>query len=219
MDKKIVKMSLTVVLSVLFFFLFIKFFVLFGEQLVGMSRTQFLFNHVGLLFTFYFAITLLFAVNLYQVLMLKFYRKFLVSEMLIYFVCTFLAIMFKSIGIRGINLNPLNFFSMYNQGFVVNVLNIIVFIPLGMYFYIKIKSMKKSLLIGLVIILGMEVSQYIFKLGIFDIDDILTNLLGIYFGFIIFESLYLFGVHGEKTSKFIMITLKRKNATHKEEVS
>ena len=43
-DKKITKMSLTVVLSLLFFFLFIKFFVLFGEQQVGVSRTQFLFN-------------------------------------------------------------------------------------------------------------------------------------------------------------------------------
>ena len=43
-DKKITKMSLTVVLPLLFFVLFIKFFVLFGEQQVGVSRTQFLFN-------------------------------------------------------------------------------------------------------------------------------------------------------------------------------
>jgi len=69
--------------------------------------------------------------------------------------------------------------------------NIILLIPLGFLFtglYQKLKW-KSIFLVGLIIGTTLELLQVLFKSGIFDIDDIILNLLGIIMGYWLFNFL------------------------------
>jgi len=73
------------------------------------------------------------------------------------------------------------------QLFMINVIgNIIVFIPLG-YLIAKyfIKSKKKYIffIIAISIPCIIEITQYIFRVGILDIDDVILNFIGIVLGY------------------------------------
>ena len=58
--------------------------------------------------------------------------------------------------------------------------NVFVFIPAGLYLMtLGVKhSIPKSFLIVFLSSLGIEILQYILKVGIFDIDDLILNCLG-----------------------------------------
>ncbi|MBR2082558.1 MAG: VanZ family protein [Elusimicrobiaceae bacterium] len=68
------------------------------------------------------------------------------------------------------------------------LLNIILFMPLGFLLpYICSKlSFKKTLLLGFVLSLVVEISQYLTHWGCCDIDDIINNTLGTAFGYLCF---------------------------------
>ena len=75
---------------------------------------------------------------------------------------------------------------------VTNLLgNIVLFIPLGMYFMLfsKDKKTKKSVLWICLISTTVELIQYAFKLGVGDIDDVILNTLGGYLGIVIYQIL------------------------------
>lgn len=75
------------------------------------------------------------------------------------------------------------------------VLNILLFVPLGFLLPIYSDKLKKSyivILIGFLFTLGIELIQYVTRIGIFEIDDIFNNTLGVIIGysaFIIYNSL------------------------------
>lgn len=66
-------------------------------------------------------------------------------------------------------------------------LNILLYIPLGCF---GVKAFRGrygivlTLLIGLAVTITTEVSQYIFKVGLFEYDDILNNMIGTVLGII-----------------------------------
>jgi glycopeptide antibiotics resistance protein len=65
--------------------------------------------------------------------------------------------------------------------------NFILFYPMGVFLPCLFKgarTAKKTLLIALCTILSVETVQIIFRLGIFDIDDLLLNVAGWILGFI-----------------------------------
>ena len=67
--------------------------------------------------------------------------------------------------------------------------NIIPFIPFGLLLpitYKKFCSAVKVLSIGLASILLMEIFQFFTKLGFFDVDDIVLNMVGIVCGYFMF---------------------------------
>jgi glycopeptide antibiotics resistance protein len=67
--------------------------------------------------------------------------------------------------------------------------NIIVFIPLGFFLPLLIKSFRKISIItalSFVIVLLAESLQYILNVGIFDVDDLILNTLGSMLGYMIF---------------------------------
>jgi len=73
--------------------------------------------------------------------------------------------------------------------FIINVLgNIVVFIPFG-YLVIKyfMKYQKKYILIIFAICIPctIEITQYIFHLGILDVDDVILNFIGIIIGYLL----------------------------------
>lgn len=73
---------------------------------------------------------------------------------------------------------------------IINTLgNLLIFMPLE-YFIIKLFKIKKlslNLLLSFLIILIIEILQFIFKLGIFDIDDIILNITGMIVFYIVYK--------------------------------
>jgi Glycopeptide antibiotics resistance protein len=63
--------------------------------------------------------------------------------------------------------------------------NIIIFVPLGFFVPLLRRSSKWKtvLIVGLIISSIIEVVQGIFRVGIFDVDDILLNTFGAIFGY------------------------------------
>jgi glycopeptide antibiotics resistance protein len=72
--------------------------------------------------------------------------------------------------------------------------NIVVLVPFGFLITILYQNIKwkKVLLIGLSIGTSLELLQVIFKSGIFDIDDIILNFLGVVLGYLLF--IFIYGV-------------------------
>ena len=88
-------------------------------------------------------------------------------------------------GIRNINLIPFRSISPYLKNitepyaFKNIIANILVFIPLG--FFVSNKNSKnvfKTLVICISVILSIECIQLLFKIGFFDVDDIILNFIG-----------------------------------------
>lgn len=88
-------------------------------------------------------------------------------------------------GLRNINLIPFRSISPYLRNitepyaFKNIIANILVFIPLG--FFVSNKNSKnvfKALIICLGVILSIELIQLFFKIGFFDVDDIILNFIG-----------------------------------------
>ncbi len=88
-------------------------------------------------------------------------------------------------GLRNINLIPFRSISPYLRNitepyaFKNIIANILVFIPLG--FFVSNKNSKnvfKTLVICLSVILSIECIQLLFKIGFFDVDDIILNFIG-----------------------------------------
>ncbi len=89
---------------------------------------------------------------------------------------------------------------------VTNLLgNIVLFIPLGMYFMLfsKDKKTKKSVLWICLISTTVELIQYAFKLGVGDIDDVILNTLGGYLGIVIYQILLSRLKEENKVKQFI----------------
>ena len=101
-------------------------------------------------------------------------RWLVLASYALYFLILFYALFLKNIGRQGFSLDLQSFTYNWIYGDkLVPTMNIIMFIPLA-YF---------TLAISLV-----EGSQYLFHLGIFDLGDILTNLLGFIIGSYLLET-------------------------------
>ncbi|WP_432408136.1 VanZ family protein [Wukongibacter sp. M2B1] len=85
-------------------------------------------------------------------------------------------------------------FKSYNlEVLLYNILgNIIVFIPLGLLISSILKEKKnaiKTMTVSLLFILCAETMQLVLRVGVFDIDDIVLNLVGCYIGHIGFRKI------------------------------
>ena len=58
------------------------------------------------------------------------------------------------------------------------VMNVIVFVPFGVYLNMLVNSLKKTILFGFAASLGFELIQLVLAIGSFDITDLLTNTTG-----------------------------------------
>jgi glycopeptide antibiotics resistance protein len=66
--------------------------------------------------------------------------------------------------------------------------NIMIFVPLGFFIPLlhRTSKWKTVLVVALVVSLTFEIIQGVFKVGIFDVDDILLNALGTMIGYWVF---------------------------------
>ena len=99
--------------------------------------------------------------------------------------CT--AVIFRDVRVeRDCNLIPFASYFHYpeNSYFIeaaaINVLNIIMFIPVGLLLGLGFREMtwKKALLAGLGLSFFIELSQFIFKRGLCEVDDLIHNVAG-----------------------------------------
>lgn len=72
---------------------------------------------------------------------------------------------------------------------MVNVLNVIMFIPIGLLsgFGFREMTWNKALLFGLGVSISIELLQFIFKRGLCETDDLIHNALGCLLGFTIYK--------------------------------
>ncbi len=110
---------------------------------------------------------------------------------IIYILCLYYILTYQDIGSGGINLVPFKEMFRYSFGsykFMKNVVgNILLFIPFGFFtsYYLNNKKTLTSLITALIVSFGAEAIQY--HIGrVFDIDDIILNVLGSFLGFILF---------------------------------
>lgn len=107
------------------------------------------------------------------------------------------------LGPRSINFIP--FYYKNETGFHYKevIMNVIIFIPLGLYLKMLDINSKKAAIFGLSFSFVLEFCQFIFSIGASDITDILTNTFGTAMG----VALYLLFVkvlqNREKANKII----------------
>lgn len=113
-----------------------------------------------------------------------------------------LGVRFSYMGNRNVNLIPFGTVDVSEM-----ILNIVIFIPLGIYAGVLFKRwvFVKKLFLFFLVSLMFEGLQYIFRIGAFDITDIITNILGGIIGLLIFEAIEKLFNNSVKSRKFITV--------------
>lgn len=122
------------------------------------------------------------------------YKEVLSFAFIIYVLCLFYVVTFQDIGWSTSNFIPFKEMFRYKLGsrlFIKNVLgNIIMFIPYGYFvsYYLDLKKVRSNNLLVLLVSLSIEFTQLVIG-RVFDIDDIILNLIGGTIGFGFYRSL------------------------------
>jgi glycopeptide antibiotics resistance protein len=116
-----------------------------------------------------------------------------------------LGVRFSYMEKRSVNLIP------FNEPVILsseNILNVMIFTPLGVYAGILFERwiFGKKLFFALLISLIVEALQFILAVGAFDITDIITNTLGGIIGLLLFNAIEKRFNTRVKAQKFINIT-------------
>ena len=85
----------------------------------------------------------------------------------------------RKAGYWNLNLQPFVFSEMGS----VTRLNIAVFVPLGIFLNMLDYRFLKAFIVSAFIIFCIELSQFVFCLGVADVDDFLLNILGTIIGY------------------------------------
>jgi hypothetical protein len=126
-----------------------------------------------------------FYANIYQLLVNRVFVRFVRVEAVAYFVVAFAVVMLKSPGIQGFNLDVSD---LYREiiGYPVSVLvNLLLFAPVGAVAFRHVRSLPLALALALVLIGTIETVQYVLHLGIFDVVDIILNMIGFTLGYLV----------------------------------
>lgn len=124
-------------------------------------------------------------------------RKFSLSVIFIYYIILLfnMVIFARYNTVNSINLIPFkSIIDIFNNGniysIIINILgNLLIFIPLE-YFIIELFKVNKfflNFIISFIIILIIEIMQYIFKVGVLDIDDLILCTLGMMVFYLIYN--------------------------------
>lgn len=135
-----------------------------------------------------------------------FYREFFSLIFIIYVLCLFYVVTFQDAMWSKSNFIPFKEMFRYSFGtrlFIKNVLgNIIMFIPYGFFvsYFLNLKKPLSNFILVLLVSCSIEVTQLIIG-RVFDIDDIILNVLGGMIGFYVYKSLDFLNIHLPKVLK------------------
>ena len=128
---------------------------------------------------------------------------FIIYLIVLFWILLFkLGVRFSYMGTRNVNLIPFGKIDVSET-----ILNVVIFVPLGIYAGVLFKrwAFVKKLFFFFLISLMFEGLQFIFKIGAFDITDIITNILGGIIGSLIFEAIEKLFNNSVRSQKFITI--------------
>lgn len=108
--------------------------------------------------------------------------------------------------IRDINLIPFHYHEEQSYHLTEVLENVMIFIPLGIYFKMLKISGKKVILFGMLFSLGLEILQLALAVGVTDITDIITNTAGTAIGVGIYALLARFFGKREKLDTVLRIS-------------
>ena len=119
------------------------------------------------------------------------HKEFIYFIFIIYILCLFHVVTFQDINYGESNFVPFKEIFRYSFGspkFVKNILgNILLFIPYGFISSYLLKNKKFSVISILTIIVSLTIETVQYYIGrVFDIDDIILNLIGGICGFLIY---------------------------------
>lgn len=124
-----------------------------------------------------------------------FYKEMLMFGFIIYVLCLFYVVTFQDVSWSTSNYVPFKEMFRYTIGsrmFFKNVIgNMIMFLPFGFFvaYFLKLNKARYILLLSLIVSVTVETIQK--SIGrVFDVDDIILNVIGGLFGFIIFKFIY-----------------------------
>lgn len=134
---------------------------------------------------------------------------FIIYLIILFWILLFkLGVQFSYMKERRVSLMPFN--DLFTNGIIdiaETVLNIVVFVPLGIYAGVLFKKwiFVNKLFFIFLISLMFEGLQFILKIGAFDSTDIITNTLGGIIGLLIFEAIGKVFNSSVREQKFINI--------------
>ena len=132
------------------------------------------------------------------------HEELLKLSFIIYILCLFYAVTFQDVSWSSHNYIPFREIFRYEFGthlFYKNIFgNMLLFLPYGIFIarYIKLKDPWVLLIIAFITSLSIEVIQFLIG-RVFDVDDIILNILGCILGFEIYK---LFNNFGSKLPAF-----------------
>ena len=122
------------------------------------------------------------------------YEELLKLFFIVYILCLFQIVTAQDISFGGINIIPFKEIFRYEAGtylFYKNILgNVLLFLPFGFFvgYFIKVKKVSVMLLLTFIVSLSIETIQL--SIGrVFDVDDVILNVLGGLIGFILYKVL------------------------------
>lgn len=122
------------------------------------------------------------------------YKEILSLVFILYILCLYYVVTKQDINYGGVNLIPFKEMFRYEIGsykFMKNIVgNILLFVPYGYFssYYLNNKKLGTTVVVSLVATLCIESIQYYIG-RVFDIDDILLNVLGAICGYLIYVAI------------------------------
>ena len=107
--------------------------------------------------------------------------------------------------IRRVNLIPFHYDTEMDSHFSEVFENILIFVPLGLYLKMLGKSNLFSILAGFGFSLLLELAQYIFRIGVSDLTDLMMHTLGAVIGVLLYVGLEKLFRNREKLNKVLNI--------------
>ena len=146
------------------------------------------------------------------------YKEILALVFILYVLSLYYVLTYQNTGYGGVNFVPFNEMFRYTFGsqmFMKNIVgNILLFVPFGFFtaYYVDTKKIVPPILITLAVSLCAEGIQY--HIGrVFDVDDVILNVLGGFLGCLLFIGLSAIRSHLPKFMKsdgfmnFLIITI------------
>ena len=122
------------------------------------------------------------------------YEELLKLFFIIYILCLFQIVTAQDVSFGGVNIIPFKEIFRYEAGtylFYKNILgNVLLLLPFGFFvgYFIKVKKVSVMLLLTFIVSLSIETIQL--SIGrVFDVDDVILNVLGGLIGFILYKVL------------------------------
>lgn len=129
-----------------------------------------------------------------------FYRELLMLMFIVYVMCLFYVVTFQDVSWSTSNFIPFKEmfrYAIFSRPFFINILgNMLMFLPYGFFlaYYLKTNKLIVPLVLSLITSVTIESTQLLIG-RVFDVDDIILNVVGTIVGFYLYRLFKKFKSH------------------------